>query len=292
MSRQERLEASLELDRMSAAQIVAVIGAADRSVAEAVASAHGAIAAAIEACAARLAEGGRLIYVGAGTSGRLAMLDAAELGPTYGTAPEQVAVLMAGGREAFFAAVEGAEDDAAAGRRELEALGAGPRDVVIGVAASGTTPYTRAALERAGELGCLTVAVTCVAGSPLASLATHALVVETGPEVVMGSTRMKAGTAQKMVLNMLSTGVMVRLGRVYSNLMVEMPATNAKLRRRAVRMVELAAGVDQARASATLERCGGELKTAIVVAALGVEPEVARARLAQAGGRLREVLEA
>lgn len=288
----QRLEASLDIDRMSAAAIVDVISAQDRTVAAAVAAERAAIARAIEAMAERLADGGSLVYVGAGTSGRLAMLDASELGPTYGWPDARVHVLMAGGHAALWRAAEGAEDDADAGARELEAL-ARPQDVVLGIAASGTTPYTLAALRRAGALGCLTVAVTTTPDSPLCQAAAHPIAPAPGPEVIMGSTRMKAGTAQKMVLNMLSTGAMIRLGRVHSNLMLEMPATNAKLRRRAVRMVELAAQVSPEAAADALERCAhlpAPLKAAAVVAALGVAPDEASRRLEAARGRLREVL--
>jgi N-acetylmuramic acid 6-phosphate etherase len=217
------------------------------------------------------------------------VLDAAELPPTYGTPPELVQVIVAGGQRALVAAVEGAEDDEEAGRCEvLERVRHG--DAVVGVAASGTTPFTVAALREARELGALTVALTSSAGSPLVEAAELALVAATGPEVVMGSTRMKAGTAQKLLLNALSTAVMIRLGRVWSNLMIEMPATNAKLRRRAAAMVALVAGVDAGRAEAALDEAGGEAKTAALLAALGCDADEARRRLREAGGSLRTAL--
>jgi N-acetylmuramic acid 6-phosphate etherase len=282
----ERLAASLDLDRLPTLDVVRLIQDEDARVAPATSVAAPAIAAAVEEIAARLAAGGRLFYVGAGTSARIAALDAAELPPTYGSAPELVQVIVAGGERALLHAVEGAEDDEEAGRCEvLERVRTS--DAVVGVAASGTTPFTVGALREARELGALTVAVTCRAGSPLATAAELAVVVETGPEVVMGSTRMKAGTAQKLVLNALSTAVMVRLGRVYSNLMVEMPATNAKLRRRAARMVELAAGVGTEAAEAALATAGGDVKAAVLIAAEGLSAAQAAERLAAHGGNLR-----
>jgi N-acetylmuramic acid 6-phosphate etherase len=283
-----RLPASVDLDLLPTPELVARIQAEDARVAPAVAEQAAVLAAAVDAVAARLLAGGRLFYVGAGTSARLAALDAAELPPTFGTPPELVQVIAAGGERALLRAVEGAEDDAEAGRCEvLERVRAG--DAVVGIAASGTTPFTVAAVEEARALGALTVAVTARPGSPLAAAAELAVVPRTGAEVVMGSTRMKAGSAQKLVLNALSTAVMVRLGRVHSNLMVEMPATNEKLRRRAARMVELAAEVTPEAAAAALESSGGDVKVAVLVAS-GREPAEAAAALEQAGGSLRRAL--
>lgn len=283
-----RLEASLDLDLMSTGELVRLIQAEDARVPAAVAAEADALARVVDSVVARLAAGGRLFYVGAGTSARVAALDAAELPPTYGTVADLVQVIVAGGEHALRHAVEGAEDDAEAGRCEvLERVRAG--DAVVGIAASGTTPFTVAALEEARALGALTVAVTARAGSPLATAAELAVVPRTGPEVVMGSTRMKAGTAQKLVLNALSTAVMVRLGRVHSNLMVEMPATNAKLQSRAARMVELAAGVSPAAAEAALAAAGGAIKLAVLLAR-GSSVAQATAALAAAGGNLRRAL--
>lgn len=283
-----RLAATLDLDLLPTADVLRRIHHEDARVAGAVAAESGALAAAVDAVAARLAAGGRLFYVGAGTSARIAALDAAELPPTYGTEPSLVQVIVAGGERALLHAVEGAEDDEEAGRCEvLERVRAG--DAVVGIAASGTTPFTVAAVEEARELGALTVAVTARPGSPLAAAAEHAIAPRTGPEVVMGSTRMKAGTAQKLVLNALSTAVMVRLGRVHSNLMVEMPATNAKLRARAARMVELAAEVPAETAAAALAAAEGDVKLAVLVAR-GRGVEEAKAALAAAGGSLRRAL--
>ena len=283
-----RLAATLDLDLLATAELLRRIHDEDALVAAAVAAESAALAAAVDAVATRLALGGRLFYVGAGTSARIAALDAAELPPTYGTEPSLVQVIVAGGERALLHAVEGAEDDEEAGRCEvLERVRAG--DAVVGIAASGTTPFTVAAVEEARALGALTVAVTARPRSPLAAAAEHAIAPRTGPEVVMGSTRMKAGTAQKLVLNALSTAVMVRLGRVHSNLMVEMPATNAKLRARAARMVELAAEVPAAAAAAALQAAAGEVKVAVLLAR-GWDAAKARAALEAAGGKLRAVL--
>jgi N-acetylmuramic acid 6-phosphate etherase len=286
---QERLAASLDIDRCTPREIVGIIQEQDRLVAEAVAAAAEPIAQAIEQAADRLARGGRLFYAGAGTSGRLALLDAAEIPPTYGVDPGLVRVLLAGGERAFTQAVEGAEDDEAAAVAAVDEHVAGG-DVLVGIAASGTTPYTVAAVRRANELGALTVGVTSTPGSPLVQEARISIVAETGPEVILGSTRMKSGTAQKLILNTLSTGVMIRLGRVYSNLMIDMPATNEKLRRRAVRMVELAAEVPREEAGRALHDAGGQVKLAVVMARKNLGREDAERALARHDGNLREVL--
>jgi N-acetylmuramic acid 6-phosphate etherase len=285
---QERLEASLDIDLRSAREIVRIIQEQDALVAGAVAAEADRIAHAIDQIADRLSHGGRLFYVGAGTSGRIAMLDASELPPTYGIDPALIRVLMAGGERAFFHAVEGAEDDEDAA---IEAVNAEVKaeDAVVGIAASGTTPYTVAAIRRANMLGALTVAVTSNPNSPLASDADIVIAPQTGPEVIMGSSRMKSGTAQKLVLNTISTGVMILLGRVYSNLMIDMPATNEKLRNRAVRMVELAAGVQRPVAVQAMRDAAGDVKVASVMAKKKVSASEARALLA--GHTLREVLE-
>lgn len=284
---QDRLDASLDIDQRTALEIVRIIQAEDARVAGAVAAQAERIAHAIDEITERLRHGGRLFYAGAGTSGRIAMLDASELPPTYGVRPDLVQVLIAGGERAYFSAVEGAEDD------EDAAIASVNRDVtaddaVVGIAASGTTPYTVAAVRRANMLGALTVGVTNVALSPLGQHVDIPIVVETGPEVIMGSTRMKSGTAQKLVLNQLSTGIMIRLGHVYSNLMIDMPATNEKLRNRAVRMVELAAGVPRSAALQAIRDAGGNVKLATVIARKKIGADEARALLETA--TLREVL--
>jgi N-acetylmuramic acid 6-phosphate etherase len=288
--RQERLEASLDIDRRSAREIVQIIQEQDALVAAAVAAEGDRIAHAVDQVADRLSHGGRLFYVGAGTSGRIAMLDASELPPTYGIDASLVSVIMAGSERAFLHAVEGAEDDEDAAIAAVnEAVKA--EDAVVGIAASGTTPYTVAAIRRANMLGALTVGITSNPNSPLASEADIAIAPQTGPEVIMGSTRMKSGTAQKLVLNTLSTGVMILLGRVHSNLMIDMPATNEKLRSRAVRMVELAAGVSRPVAVQAMRDAGGNVKLASVMAGRRLPLEEAKVILAAHGGNLRKVLE-
>ncbi len=286
----ERLEESLDIDRRSSLEIVRIIQEQDRGVADAVSAEADQIAHAIDQIVERLLHGGRLFYAGAGTSGRIALLDASELPPTYGIDPALVRVLMAGGDRAWTAAVEGAEDDEEAAidnvNREVKA-----DDALVGVAASGTTPFTVAAVRRANMLGALTVGVTSIPGSPLAREVDIAIVPQTGPEVIMGSTRMKSGTAQKMVLNTISTGVMIRLGRVFSNLMIDMPATNEKLRDRAVRMVEMAAGVPRPAAVQAIRDAEGSVKLAAVMAKKNLAAGEARQLLERHHGNLREVLE-
>jgi N-acetylmuramic acid 6-phosphate etherase len=288
---QDRLEASLDIDRQTSREIVRIIQEQDALVAPAVAVEADRIANAIDQIADRLGHGGRLFYVGAGTSGRIAMLDASELPPTYGVDPSLVRVLMAGGQRAFFHAAEGAEDDDEAAIETVNAEVKG-EDAVLGIAASGTTPYTVAAVRRANMLGALTVGVTSVPDSPLAKEADIPIVIDTGPEAIMGSSRMKSGTAQKLVLNTISTGVMIRLGHVYSNLMIDMPATNEKLRNRAVRMVELAAGVPRPAAAQAMRDANENVKLATVMAKRKLSADDARRLLEEHRGSLREVLEA
>lgn len=285
---QDRLEASLQIDRLPTLEVVRIIQEQDALVAGAVAAQRERIAHAIDEIAERMRHGGRLFYAGAGTSGRIAMLDASELPPTYGIDPSLVRVLIAGGERAYFSAVEGAEDDEEAAIAAV-ALEVTPEDAVVGIAASGTTPYTVAAVRKANLIGALTIGVTNVPASPLAQHVDIPIAVETGPEVIMGSTRMKSGTAQKLVLNQLSTGVMIRLGRVYSNLMIDMPATNEKLRHRAVRMCELAAGVPRPAAVQAMRDADGNVKLATVMAKKKVSVEEARKILEEQS--LREALE-
>jgi N-acetylmuramic acid 6-phosphate etherase len=284
---QNRLDASLDIDLRPAIDIVRIIQEQDALVATAVAAQAERIAHAVDEIVERLRNRGRLFYAGAGTSGRIAMLDASELPPTYGVSPELVQVLMAGGQRAYFEAVEGAEDDEEAAIENVNAA-VRAEDAIVGVAASGTTPYTVAAVRRANMLGALTIGVTNVAGSPLAQHVDIPIVVESGPEVVMGSTRMKSGTAQKLVLNQISTAVMVRLGRVYSNLMIDMPATNEKLRNRAVSMVELAARVPRPAAVQAIREADGNVRLAAVIAKKKVTADEARTLLATQS--LREIL--
>ncbi len=246
-----------------------------------------AIEAAALAARDRLRGGGRLAYAGAGTSGRLALLDAVELYPTFGWPKERTLVFLAGGERAAFEAVEEAEDDEAAGRAAGSRLGA--QDVLVGVSASGRTPFVLGAVEAARERGALTLGVANNPGSPLLQAAEHPVLLDTGPEVIAGSTRLAAGTAQKVALNLFSTLVMTLLGGVYDNLMVGVVPTNEKLRRRAAEIVARIAGVDEEAAERALRRADYEVKTAVLVAR-GLSPEEARARLLEAGGRLREAL--
>lgn len=237
---------------------------------------------------ARLAKGGRLAYAGAGTSGRLALQDAAELPPTFGF--DRTVVLLAGGAEAGRTAREGAEDDEASARAEVDAADLAEADALIGLAASGATPYTRAAVRRARERGAFTVGIANNPGAPLLVEAEVPVLLDTGPEVLTGSTRLAAGTAQKAALNALSTAVLVRLGGAYGNLMVAMRPTNAKLRRRALALVREATGAEAGPAAEALKACGGEVRPAIVALLAGVGPAEARRRLEAAGGRVREAL--
>lgn len=279
-----------DLDAMSTLEVLQAINAEDQTVAAAVQRVLPAVARAVDLVVAARQQGGRLVYVGAGTSGRLGLLDAVECPPTFGTAPEEVVGLLAGGDGAFAVAVEGAEDDPDRAVADLVALDVGPGDVVVGLAASGRTPYVVAALHHAGHVGAGTVSVACNPGSPVSALADVAIEVETGPEVVAGSTRLKAGTAQKMVCNMLSTAAMVRTGKVYRNLMVDVRPTNAKLVDRARRIVATAALVDEQRADEALRAADGHAKTAVVMLLAGCGVEEAQARLVGHGGRVREAV--
>jgi N-acetylmuramic acid 6-phosphate etherase len=267
-----------------------VINREDATVAGAVADAAGALAGAIDGIVERLRGGGRLIYVGAGSSGRLAAIDAAECGPTFAAEDGQVVALVAGGITALATAQEAAEDDAEAGARELAAAGVRADDAVVVLSASGRTPYILGAAREAARAGALTVGVACVRGSEVAALVDHEIAVVVGPEVLTGSTRMKAGTAQKLVLNTISTVAFTRLGKTFGNLMVDVVATNEKLRARARRAVGLATGASAAEADAALEAAGGEVKVAIVSLLAGLEADAARTRLADAGGVVRRAL--
>ena len=248
-----------------------------------------AITAAVEAAAAALGRGGRLIYVGAGTSGRVAVQDGAELTPTFDWASARTVFLMAGGQEAFIASIEGAEDDADLAIRQLEALEPTDADVVIGVAASGTTPYTVAAVRRARALGCVTIGIANNPATPLLTEPAFPVLIETGSELIAGSTRMKAGTAQKAVLNLISTGIMLKLGKVYRGMMVNMRVANAKLERRAERMVASLAGCDLPAAAEALRQADNDIRVATMLA-LGFARQEAIARLASSKGNLRLAL--
>jgi N-acetylmuramic acid 6-phosphate etherase len=266
------------------------MNAEDATVATAVERELPRIAEAVEQIAARLRGGGRLLYVGAGTSGRLGVLDASECPPTFGTPPELVVGWIAGGPGALTQAFEGEEDDAEAGRADLARLRVTAVDAVVGIAASGRTPYVLGAVEYAASVGALTVGVACNPDSLLARRVAIMIAPVVGPEVIAGSTRLKAGTAQKMVLNMLSTGTMIRLGKTFGNLMVDVQATNAKLRRRAIGIVQAATGLADEEAAALLTASNGETKTAIVAALAGLDPAAARQRLDASGGIVRAAL--
>ncbi|HEV3402945.1 MAG TPA: N-acetylmuramic acid 6-phosphate etherase, partial [Gaiellaceae bacterium] len=268
-----------DLDLRSTLELVELINAEDATVAGAVHGIAGELAAAIDAVSERLARGGRLVYAGAGSSGRLALVDAAEVGPTFGVPAGQVVALVAGGPAAAATAQEAAEDDEAAGAADVVELAVGPDDAVVALSASGGTPYALGAARAALAVGALTVAVVCTEGSELGRLADHELVAVTGPEVIAGSTRMKAGTAQKLILNTISTVCMVRLGKTYGNLMVDVVATNAKLRGRVRRAIALATGAAPDEVEGALDAAGGEAKVAIVSLLAGVDAEAARARL-------------
>lgn len=285
-----RLAASAHLDEMTPLEIVRLMNAEDARVAPAVATQAPAIAQGIAVIAERLERGGRLIYLGAGTSGRLGVLDATEMPPTFQTPPEMVIGVIAGGVEALTRAVEGAEDHPEAAEQDLQRLQLSAQDVVVGIATSGRTPYVLGGLRYARRRGAFTIGLACNSDAELIPLVDLAIIPVVGPEVLSGSTRLKAGTATKLVLNMLSTGAMVRLGKTYGHLMVDLKATNEKLRWRANRIVREVTGLSREAAAELLERCGGEVKTALVAHLGGLDVETARERLRQAQGRVRAAL--
>jgi N-acetylmuramic acid 6-phosphate etherase len=279
------------IDLASVGELAALMNEADGSVPQAVRAALPRIVPAIEAVTERMRAGGRLLYVGAGTAGRMGVLDASECPPTFGTPPELVRGVIAGGPDAMFTAQEGVEDDEDAGRAAIAAEGVGPEDAVLGLAASGRTPFAVAAVAEARRRGALTVGLSCNPDTPLSAAAEHPIEVVVGPEVVAGSTRLKAGTAQKLVLNMFSTIVMVQLGKTYGNLMVDLKASNEKLRERAIRTVTTVTGVSRERAAAALESSGMHVKLAILRLERGLDEAEATARLGAAGGHLRAAME-
>jgi N-acetylmuramic acid 6-phosphate etherase len=281
----------MQIDLASTSELVALMSAEDATVPDAVAAAAPAIAAAIDSIAERMLRGGRLIYAGAGTAGRVGVLDAVECPPTFNTDPGQVVALLAGGDSAVQGASEDAEDDVESAPAQLEQLGLGPDDVVVGVSASGRTPYVLAAVAFARSRGALTVGLACNPRSQLGDSVDHPIEVVVGPEFISGSTRLKAGTAQKLVLNMISTIAMVRLGKTYGNLMVDLQATNDKLRARAVRIIAYATERDDAVASAALAAAGGDTRIAIVALRLGVDAGAARRLLDEHAGNIRRTLE-
>jgi len=282
--------ASRGIDRRTTAEILEIINAEDRTVADAVAAEHPRIAQAIDRISVSIRNGGRLFYLGAGTSGRLGVLDAAEFPPTFQVSPEVVQAIIAGGDAAVSRAAEVSEDDPGAGKRDLLARGFTAKDVLVGIAASGRTPYVLGAVSAARDLGALTIGIACTPDSELARLVEIAIVPLTGPEVIAGSTRMKAGTATKLVLNMISTAVMIRLGYVFDNLMVNVKPSNSKLEDRARRIIMETASVNYERAAELLRSAGGDVRVAIIMARLSLDRMSAQARLDAAGGRISEVL--
>jgi N-acetylmuramic acid 6-phosphate etherase len=287
LTTEQRNPGSAQLDTMSALEIAQLINEEDQTVAEAVERAVPNIARAMDAAAASLARGGRLIYVGAGSSGRIAALDASECAPTFNSDPKAVQYVIAGGEKALSRADELREDSRRDGERDLARRKPGKKDVVVGIAASGRTPYTVAALELARKRGATTVALVCSPNSPLEQVAHIPIVVEVGPEVVTGSTRMKAGTAQKMALNMISTGAMARLGYVYGNLMVNVHTRNQKLVERGLRVLMQAGGLGRNEAERFLQDARGSVALALVMARTGLTRPQAEKRLKQAGGHVR-----
>jgi len=282
---------SYGIDARSTEEILRLMNAEDRKVAPAVEAEIPRIARAVDVIVDRLVRGGRLFYLGAGTSGRLGVLDAAECPPTFRVPPDLVQAVIAGGETALLKSVEAAEDDPEEGVRDLSARGFSAADVLVGIAASGRTPYVLGAVDWARRLGAATIGITSNPGSPLAELVEVAIVPLTGPEIIAGSTRLKAGTAAKLVLNMISTATMIRLGHVYGNLMVNVQPTNVKLKARALRILRQAAGVSEEQADRLLEASGGNVKVAIVMARGGLSRKEAEQRLSEAQGRVSTALQ-
>jgi N-acetylmuramic acid 6-phosphate etherase len=289
---EQRNPATTDIDRLSTLEMVHLLNAQDATVAEAVERALPEVAASVDVIVDRIRGGGRLIYIGAGTSGRLGVLDASECPPTYNTPPDLVVGLIAGGDHALRHPVENVEDRPEEGAAALREIDLTARDVVVGIAASGRTPFVVGALRYAREIGAATISLSNVDAAAISHEADIAIAAVTGPEPVTGSTRMKAGTAQKLVLNMLTTATMIRLGKTYGNLMVDVQPSNSKLRDRAVRIVAEATGLGREAAAAQLARAGSDVKTAIVMDLLGVDAGTARERLASAGGVVRAATEA
>lgn len=288
---EQRNPLSTDLDELSTIEMLRLMNRLDATIPTVIAEALPQLAQTVDHITAILAAGGRLFYQGAGTSGRLAVLDAVELLPTFSVPAGMVVGLLAGGSMAMMHSVEGAEDDAELGRRDLIAQKFCAKDMLIGVAASGRTPYVLGGLTYANELGAQTAVVVCNPASPMAAVAGIAIEIVTGPEVLTGSTRLRAGTATKLVLNMLSTGAMVKLGKVYGNLMIDVQPTNAKLRQRAIRIVTEITGVDATTAEALLHDAGWQVKTAVVMGLAGVDAVEAQQRLQHSNGHVRTALQ-
>ncbi|MEC6823318.1 N-acetylmuramic acid 6-phosphate etherase [Photobacterium piscicola] len=287
---ESRNNASEAIDTLSTLEMLKVINNEDKKVALAVEQTLPAIAQAVDAIAAAFSQGGRLIYIGAGTSGRLGILDASECPPTYGSAPEQVVGLIAGGHQAILKAVENAEDNVEMGADDLKAIHFSAKDVLVGIAASGRTPYVLGAMAYARSMNATVACVSCNPQSPMTAAADIVITPVVGAEVVTGSSRMKAGTAQKLVLNMLTTGAMIRMGKIYGNLMVDVEATNAKLVERQKQIVMQATECDREQAEVALDACDGHCKTAIVMVLTGIDSETAKALLQRNNGYIRPAI--
>ena len=279
-----------QITSLTTEEILRLMNEEDARVADAIAQVLPEISRAVDGIVARLSTGGRLFYLGTGTSGRLGVLDAAECPPTFGVSPEMVQAIIAGGYEACYRAVEASEDDAEAGARDLAARGFTGQDVLVGIAASGRTPYTVGAVEHARQLGALTLAITCVPDSPITAAAEVSMVPVVGPEVIAGSTRLKAGTAQKMVLNMISTATMIRLGYVTGNRMTNVQTRNVKLRARALRILQLEVGLDEEAATEILDWANGNLAVALVMSKTGASLDSAESALEKARGVVNEAV--
>ncbi|ETA81037.1 N-acetylmuramic acid 6-phosphate etherase [Youngiibacter fragilis] len=283
---------TLDIDRVSTLEMMRMLNREDMKVPVAVAKSLERIAEAVDAASDAIKSGGRLVYTGAGTSGRLGILDASECPPTFGTDPNLVVGIIAGGKEAILKAVEGAEDDFAGGARDLISIGFTKKDILVGIAASGRTPYVLGALEHAKKLGAVTVSVSCNRGSAMAAAADIPIVAEVGPEAITGSTRLKAGTAQKLILNMITTGTMVKLGKVYSNIMVDVSATNEKLVERRKNIVMQATGADPDEAARLIGLSGGNPKLAILIKLTGLGRDEASLLLEKNSGYILKALDA
>ncbi|MFC3781136.1 N-acetylmuramic acid 6-phosphate etherase [Bacillus chungangensis] len=291
LTTETRNEASINIDQLDTLEIVKVINNEDKKVAAAISRVLPEIAEAIDAITERFNKGGRIIYCGAGTSGRLGALDAIELTPTYSVSPDRAFGIMAGGKEAMFKAIEGAEDSKELAIADLKAVELSPNDVVIAIAASGRTPYTIAAIEYGNELGALTVSVSCNQYGQMNQIAQIGIAPVVGPEVITGSTRMKAGTAQKMILNMISTGVMIKTGKVYQNLMINVQPTNEKLIQRSINIIVDATGIENHLAADFLERADNNVAAAIVMIKTGVSNKEAIQLLKDYKGRISDILQ-
>ena len=292
LTTEQRNPRTMGLDTFTPLEIAKAMNAEDARAVEAVGEVLPQVATAIEWAAVALAGGGRIVYLGAGTSGRLGVLDAVECPPTFGVSEDTVIGLIAGGKDAFVCAREGVEDDLEEGARDLGGIRLEPRDIVVGLAASGRTPYVIGGLAYARKVGCKTVSIACTPHSSVGKVADLAIEPVTGPEVLTGSTRLKAGTAQKMILNMISTGAMTRVGKVYQNLMVDVKQTNAKLHARAQRIVMQATDCTAEEAASALDAAEGNVKVALTSILLGIAPDAARTALDAADGRVRDALTA